>query len=49
MHWSRLPRELVKSLSLEVFKNHMDVDMVSGGGGDGSMAGLNDPSDLFQP
>ena len=36
IQWHRLPREVVKSLSGEVFKNQGDValrDMVSGHGG----------------
>ena len=41
----------MESPSLQVFQNRGDValrDMVSGHGGDGSMVGLNDLSDLFQ-
>ena len=43
---------MVKSLSLEVFKNCGDVtlrDMVSGHGGGGLMVGLDDLSGLLQP
>jgi len=44
-------REMVKSLSLEVFKRCVDValrNMVSGHGGDGLMVRLHDLSGLFQ-
>ena len=50
MHQHRLPREVVESLSLEVFQNRGDVglrDTVRGNGGGGLMVGLGDPSGLF--
>jgi len=50
--WHRLPREVLQSLSLEVFKKHADValrDTVSGHGGDGWMVGLDDLRGLLQP
>ena len=37
-HWHRLPREVVGSPSMRMFKKHRDValrDVVSGHGGDG--------------
>jgi len=48
-HWHRLPREVMESLSLEMFKKCVDLawwDTVSGHGGDGL---TGDSSGLFQP
>ena len=50
MRWHRLPRYVVESPSLEVFKSHGDValrDVVSGHGEDGLVVG--NLGDLFQP
>jgi len=52
LQWHSMPRQIVESLSLKVFHNHVDVtlrDMGSGHGGDRLMVGLGDRRGLFQP
>ena len=49
---AQLPREVVQSLSLEVFQNCVDValrNVVSGHGRGGLEVGLDGLSGLFQP
>ena len=51
-HWHRLPGEVLKSLSLEVFQNCEDValrNIIIGHGGNGLTVGLDDLRGLFQP
>lgn len=47
-----MPREVEESLSLEVYKERVDVavrDVVSWYGGDGLVVGLDDLGGTFQP
>lgn len=50
MHWNTLSKEMVESLTLELFRRRVDValrDMVSSHGSDGLMVELDDIRGLF--
>lgn len=52
MHWNTLSKEMVESLTLELFRRRVDValrDMVSSHGSDGLMVELDDIRGLFLP
>ena len=49
---AQLPREVVQSLPMEMFKNHGDValrNVVTGHGGGGLTVGLSDLRGFFRP
>ena len=49
LQWHRLPREVVQSPSLEVFKNGVDVALRDVVSEHGLMVGLDHFRGLFQP